>query len=376
MRGIRPSGILVRLALSVLLVTIGWAAARVGAATQAAGSAAALDALVDSIVHAEALSRHVPALGVAIVADGRVVIRRAYGLADVSAGRAATVATTFNIASVTKPFTAAVVLRLASERRVDLDGPVRRYLPSLPERYATVTVRQLLTHTSGIARDMRQDNFDDPDAATYLARLAAAAPSGTPGARYEYSNAGYTVLGWLVEAVEGLPLADVFRRRIFQPLSMPHAGYRIPIAQDPGRARPYRVAEGTTSPETYLTGGFGSGGISMSVTDFAAFAVGLQGGLLIPGPFLEEAWRPARLADGTAVELRMFDAPASYGFGWFLTRFAGRQMVTHGGAIEGYSANLYHFPDDRLTIALVANVKGRNDGAAPVDAAARRLAEL
>ena len=333
-------------------------------------------AAVDSLIAAEALDRGVPAVAVAIVADGRVVVQRAWGLADTESRRAATAATPFNIASVTKPFTAAVVVQLVAEGAVGLDDPVINHLPSLPYRYADITVRQLLTHTSGIARDLRLDNVDDPDRATYEARLDTASASASPGQRFEYSNTGYTVLGWLVSEVEGAPLSDVLRRRLFEPLGMAQARYRAPLADDPLRALPHELENGTPRPADYVSGGFASGGISMSVADAAAFAVALQDGSFLPASLADTAWTPARLGDGAEVDLQMFGQPASYGFGWFLARYDGRPMMTHGGGIEGYSANLYHFPEERLTIVVLANTKGRDDGTAPVDPLARRLADL
>lgn len=339
-------------------------------------AASAIDAAVDSLARAEALDRGVPAVAVAIVADGHVVVQRAWGTADDSTGRAATAATPFNIASVTKPFTAAVVLQLVAEGAIALDDPVIRHLPSLPYRYAEITVRQLLTHTSGVARDLRLDNFDDPDRATYEARLDTASASAAPGTRFEYSNTGYTVLGWLVSAVEGEPLDQVLRRRLFEPAGMRQARYRAPLSEEPLRARPHAVEEGEPRPIDYVTGGFGSGGISLSIADAAAFGIALQRGDFLPPALADTAWTPARLGDGSTIEVQMFGEPASYGFGWFLARYAGRPMVTHGGGIEGYSANLYHFHEERLTIVVLANTKGRDDGRAPVDPLARRLADL
>lgn len=341
----------------------------------AASDLGAQHAAVDSLVAAEALDRGVPAVAVVIVADGRVIVQRAWGLADVESRRAATAATPFSIASVAKSFTAAVALQLVAEGAVGLDDPVINHLPSLPYRYADITVRQLLTHTSGIARDLRLDNFDDPDRATYEARLDTASASAPPGQRFEYSNTGYTVLGWLVSEVEGEPLADVLRRRLFEPLGMAQARYRAPLADDPLRALPHALEDGEPRPAEFISGGFGSGGISMSAADAAAFALAVQDGSFLPASLADTAWTPARLGDGAEVDLQMFGQPASYGFGWFLASYDGRPMMTHGGGIEGYSANLYHFPEERLTIVVLANTKGRDDGTAPVDPLARRLAD-
>lgn len=373
----RVSGVGALLMLGVLLAGCRGAIAEGSEAESAtaARSASGLEEAIDSIVAAEAMDRGVPGLAVAVVADGEVAFQRAYGHADRSTGRVATVATPFNIASVTKPFTSAVVMQLVEEGRLRLEDPVKTHLPWLPTRYETLTVYQLLTHTSGIARDLRLDNFDDPDETTYRSRLDSASVSASAGERFEYSNTGYTVLGWLVEAVEGEPLARILERRIFEPLGMRHARYRSPLAADPLRAQPYAMTEEGPVAEEYITGGFASGGMSMSTADAAVFGLALQEGRFLSPSSAESAWRPALLGDGGQVAQTMFGEPASYGFGWFLTTYGGQTMYTHGGGIEGYSANLYHFPDGPLTIVVLANIKNRDDGVAPVDPVARRIAD-
>jgi len=329
---------------------------------------------VDSLVREEALDRAVPGIAVAIVSRGRIVLQRGYGLADVEAGRPVTAATPFNIASLTKPFTSTVAVRLARRGLLDLERPVRAYLPTLPARYAGISVRHLLTHTSGVDRDLRADNFDDPTAGEYRMRVDTAGIHAAPGERWEYSNTGYTILGWAIAAAADRPLGELFEAEIFGPLAMLQARYRAPLAADPERARPHEVVEGTVREAAYVTGGFASGGLSMSIADLASFGVALQGGdLLAPGE-KDLAWTQAALADGSTVSFEMMNPGAGYGLGWFLTRFADRRLITHGGGISGYASNLYHFPDEALTIAVLANAKARDDGQAPVDPLARAIA--
>ncbi|MDH3734235.1 MAG: serine hydrolase [Gemmatimonadota bacterium] len=336
-----------------------------------------LSVQIDALVTEEALSHGVPGVAVTVVSDGVVTHLRGYGRADLETGRAVNAATPFNVASITKPFTGATVQLLAREGAVGLDEPAATYLDDLPTRYAAITVRQLLTHTSGIARDLRTENLDDPSADEYRARLDTATASAEPGRRFEYSNTGFTVLGWLVEAVEGRPLGEVYGDRMLVPAGLLQARYREPLEAGPERARPYDVDSlGRATPAPYVSGGHGSGGLSMSAADFAAFGRSLQDGSLLPGLALEAAWTPGRLADGSQAAVRMNADDDGYGMGWFLTSVEGRRLVTHGGGISGYSANLYHFPEQRLTIAVIANAKARDDGRAPVDGLARKIASL
>lgn len=337
-------------------------------------SQSAIDRAVDSLVVQHALGRGVPGMAIVIVSHENVVVQRGYGVRDISSGMPVTPATPFNLASLTKPFTAIGALRLVQSGRLQLDAPAREYLSWLPGRYADVTVRQLLTHTSGVARDLRRDNLDDPGLEEYRRRLDSAAASAAPGIRWEYSNTGYTILGWMVEAVAGVPLIQFLRREIFDSLEMNQVAYRTSPDSDPERARPHAVLDGKARPTTYVTGGFASGGMIASAADLAAFSVALQKGLVLTEAESRVAWSPAVMGNGRNVRFRMFTDTASYGFGWFITAFGGHRLVTHGGAIEGFSSNLYHFPDQRLTIAVLANSKNRDDGKAPVDLLAQDLA--
>jgi CubicO group peptidase (beta-lactamase class C family) len=156
---------------------------------------------------------------------------------------------------------------------------------------------------------------------------------------------------------------------------MRQARYRASLTEDPDRARPHEVVDGVARPTLFISGGFGSGGISLSAADLASFAVALQAGKVLSETELESAWTPGTLTDGRPSSVRINTDSDGYGFGWFITRFLGHRLITHGGGITGFSANLYHFPDERLTIAVMANVKGRDDGTAPVDPLARRVAE-
>ena len=324
---------------------------------------------IDSIVQSQSASQHLPGVAVAVVKNGSPVLARGYGTTDLSTGRAVSATTPFNIASLTKPFTALMITQLVAERKVALDAPALRYLDWLPPQYAAITVRQLLHHTSGVVRDVRRDNADDPDPEEYRARVVSSVPSGAPGERFEYSNTGFTLLGWIVEAVESAPLERVFSKRLFEPFAMRQAAYRAPLAANPLRAQPYNVQDGKAAPVAYVSGGLGSGGLSMSITDMAAFTVALQRDRLLTSAWRDSAWTPGSLASGQLAATTMFGDTAGYGFGWFVATHAGRRVLTHGGGINGYSTMLLHFPAERLSIAVFANAR------APVEAIARSIAD-
>ncbi len=329
----------------------------------------------DSIVVADGLTRGVPAIGVAVVLHGQIILARGYGVADRTRGLPATDTTPFNIASVTKPFTAIVAIRLARRRMIDLAAPLGRWLPWVPEAFRAVELRRLLTHTSGVVRDIRGHNDDDPDVREYRARVERAEPSFPAGDRFEYSNTGYTLLGWALEAAAGKGLDSLLAQEIFQPLGMTTASYRAPPNE--WRARPYGVAADRSVRDTvWLTGGFGSGGIALSARDAARFGQGLQRGLALDPVDQRSAWEPARLNDGSPVRGRAVTNDDSYGFGWWISSYRGHRLLSHGGGITGYSAFLWHFPERQLTLFVLANAKARDDGRAPVDPIVRALADL
>lgn len=361
------------LALLSCTATLSAQVPSVGTLPSRAQPMTAIDHAVDSIAEHETLRRGVPGIAVVVVSQGRVVVQRAYGTRDAVSRLPVTLATPFNVASLTKPFTAVVAIKLASAGRLRLDAPATEYLKTLPNQYRAITVRQLMTHTSGIARDLRRDNFDDPSYDEYLRRLGSSTPSARPGERFEYSNTGYTVLGWLLEAATGRPLEALLRDALFDSLAMRQASYRTPIEGNSERAKPHVLEAGQAKPHTYLSGGFGSGGLVLSGADLATFAAALQQGRVLTSTETILAWTASSLADGRVVRFRMFTDSASYGAGWFLATFRGQRLLTHGGAIEGYSSNLYHFPDRRLTIAVIANAKSRNDGTAAVDSVTQAL---
>lgn len=325
---------------------------------------------IDSVVRHQSRILGLPGVGVAVVKNGGPIYVHAYGTRDVRQPLATVVSETpFNIASLSKPFTATIALQLVREGKLTLEAPARRHLRWLPTQYAAITVRQLLSHTSGIVRDVRRSNEDDPAVDEFRRRIIASGPSAPPGARYEYSNAGFTVLGWIIEAVERAPLEVVLQRRVFGPLAMTDARYREPLAVNSRRALPHNVVDAKPQPVAYVTGGFGSGGVSLSINDLSKFAGALQQGSLLSANWRDSAWSRMRLADGSTSTTTMFGDTAHYGFGWFIATYRGRRAITHGGGINGYSSMLLHFPAERLTVAVIANAR------APVEPIVRAIVD-
>lgn len=300
-----------------------------------------------------------PGASVAVIRDGKVIVRRSYGLADVDSATPITPATNFRLASLSKAFTAAAVLLHVTDGSISLDDPVSKHLPELPLYARAITLRHLLTHTSGIW------DYEDfvPDTQTYQVRdadvlrlIAAHAESlyFAPGTEWRYSNSGYALLALIVERTAGEGYAQVLQRRIFAPLGMANTvAYEAGVSTVAHRAYGHRVRGDTVrrSDQSNTSAVLGDGGIYASIDDLARWDAALAHGTLIPDSLWREATTPYRLTDGRTTE---------YGYGWFIDRFDGRQRHRHHGETRGFTNSIYRFPDHGLTTIVLTN---RSDSA-------------
>ncbi len=300
---------------------------------------------------AEILARtQVPSASIAIVEDGRIVYAHAYG--EQAAGVPATTAARYPIASISKQITATAILMLADKGRLTLDEPVARWEPDLTEA-RTVTVRQLLDHTSGYRDFWPQDySFADmarpttPDA--ILARWARAPLDFAPGSQWQYSNTGYVVAGRIIEKASGEPLMTYLRANILTPLGMTGAvdldtGMTAADAQPHDRFAlgPVRVA--TPSAPGWL---FAAGELAMSASDLARWDIGMiDRKLLSPAGYAAQATE-TRLTSGVGT---------GYGLGIDIATVQGHRRLSHGGEAVGFLSENRVYPDDRAAIVVLDN---------------------
>ena len=294
----------------------------------------------------------VPGASVLVVRDGTAVVRRGYGLADVENARAAAPETNYRLASITKQFTAAAILLLAEDGQLHLDDPVRRWLPSLPAATDAITLRHLLTHTSGLF------DYEDlmADAATVqvrdvdVLRLLETSHQTyfVPGSRYRYSNSGYALLALIVERASGRGFQAYLRENIFLPLgmrdSLAHVQEGPPIAN---RAFGYSDIQGawTRTDQSTTSAVLGDGGIYSSIDDLAKWDAALSDSRL-----LGDASRRLMFAAVTPTD----DPEVAYGFGWRITG----DTVWHSGETIGFRNAIVRWPQRRLTVVVLTN---RND---------------
>jgi D-alanyl-D-alanine carboxypeptidase len=309
---------------------------------------------IDSLVAKLMARRGVPGLSLAVVKDGKIVYSKGYGLADVENNVPATPETVYEIGSVTKQFTAAMVMQLLDEGKVKLDEPARTYLPTLPDEWKTVTVRHLLTHTSGIAsytgiREFGKRMREPVGPTDFMDLVGPQKMDFQPGERWKYNNSGYFLLGMLIEKVTGKTYREELQRRILVPLGMTHTDLNDPSLVVKNRAHGY-VPDPKNGPMNtgYIDMGwpYAAGAIISTVTDMAKWDTALYGDKIAKQGTWKEAWTPVQLAGGKTY---------AYGFGWALLKINDADAVEHGGDIPGFNAHILRLPSKKLTVVALCN---------------------
>lgn len=308
-------------------------------------------ARLDSLARALAAGGRTPGLSVFVLHGGDTLLLRGYGHANLEDGVPATPRTLFRIGSLTKQFTAAAVMQLVQEGRISLDDTIQRFLPTYPTQGHRVTIRHLLTHTSGIKSYTSIDHFDvnrDLPADSLIAAFAREPFDFPPGQRYLYNNSGYFLLGVILERVTGRPYDRVVQDGLSVPLGLTDTRYCFVQPIIPRRAAGYEPEGGGFVNAEYnaMTQPFAAGGLCSTVLDLVTWTRALFSGRVVGRPSLEAMTTPARLNDGSATR---------YGFGLSIGALEGHRRIWHGGSINGFTSALEHFPDDDLTVAVLVN---------------------
>jgi CubicO group peptidase (beta-lactamase class C family) len=317
---------------------------------------------VDAYVKERMASWSIPGLALAIVEDGQLTLTRGYGLADKDQGRPMTAQTPVAVGSATKPLTATAIMQLVETGKVDLDAPVTRYLPWFrldDPRAAAITIRHLLSHTSGIPASATLTGGQESDALDRRVRaLEWEKLRNDPGARWEYANDGFNTLGLIVQVVSGMPYEQYLGEKILQPLGMTHSTFEPARAAELGLAQGYVRRKGELRAEkNRLTRAYNPSGMLLASAEdagryLAALANGgaLDGARILSPESLDRMWAPAaRVGDNL-----------DYGLGWFLSEQEGLRAVIHPGEILTMGSMFVLIPERRLGVAVLANLD--NDG--------------
>lgn len=306
---------------------------------------------IDDYVREQMRLRHIPGLALAVVRDGRVVKEAGYGLASVELDVPVSPSTVFEIGSISKQITAAAVMMLVEEGKVSLDDPIAKYIAESPASWRGVTLRHLLTHTSGLKNYNGLPGFELTERlkrAEFVKRIGAYPPSFAPGEAHSYGNTNYSLLGYVIEQVSGKSYWQFVSERIFKPLGMTATRDRDPHDIIKKRAQGYEWEDGQLVGRDYdLTDVFSAGAIVSTVQDLGKWEAGFSSGRLVKPASIEKIWTPVRLN---------FGATYPYGFGWYVETLRGHPVQRHGGQTAGFSASIARYPEDRVTVIVLCNI--------------------
>ncbi len=308
------------------------------------------DPIDDSMVALMAWE-HIPGLSLAVIRNGDLVKAKGYGMANLETSTPATPETVYRIASVSKQFLAAAVMTLVQDGRLQLNDPMGKYIDGAPASWAGITIAQLLSHTSGIARDLPGfDPFKVQSDADFLRASFALPLRFKPGEHWAYSNINYYCLAEIIRKASGRPWDQFIADRIFARAGMTRT--RTTTMEDivPNRASGYSSEEsGFTNAEVWRAVR-PSGAFLSTVLDFAKWDAALYSDSILNESSKAAMGSPVTLNDGSTYP---------YGFGWFIDPRPGHRRLHHGGGVPGFVCEFDRFLDDRITVVIMANIGGR-----------------
>ena len=336
------------------------------------GMAAAIDQAAQAAISAG----ESPGLQIAVYKDGAPVLEKGYGSANLELNVPVGNDTVFRIGSVTKQFTAAALLKLEEEGRLSTQDKLSKYYPRYP-RAADVTLAQMLNHTSGLHSYTDDEVILDREAALTLTieqwveRFARMPKTQDfePGTGWSYSNTAYFLLGGVIEKVEGKPLAAVLNDRFFAPLKLAHTALDDERDIVPGRAEGYDAeAPGKFKNARFISMTIpgAAGAMRSSAGDLVRWNSALFGGKVLERASFKAMVTPGRLGNGelssTAMPKTGGGELGEYGYALGIGKVEGHTRIGHGGGIYGFNTSLQEFPDDHVTIAVIANGIGKDVG--------------
>ncbi len=275
------------------------------------------------------------------IRDENVMIKEMVGSANLELSVDMTADSVVRIASLTKQFTAVAVLALMEDRQLSLDDPVSLYITNVPSHWGTITIKQLLSHTSGLTADMTPVflRFKDEFSPEELVGLFETAPlTAAPGSKWQYSNLNYWILGLIIGSVSGKPYVDYVNERLLQPAGLIRTRYGDQRDVILGRSTGYEInASGVIeNARIFSTSiGYAAGGFVSSPKEIARWYKSLSGGEIISKETIELALTPVDTSDGEAT---------NYGLGWYITEINGKLVAHHGGSTIGFTSYFYWTP--------------------------------
>ncbi len=308
---------------------------------------------VDAYARDYILRHRIPSAAIVVVKDGRVLKAAGYGTANLETGAPASEHTVYEIGSISKQFAAEAVMLLVEAGKVALDEPLSTYLPGTPPAWSGITIRQLLTHTSGLPDWEALDLISYRREYTpkeYIDLLATHPLDFPPGTRWSYTNSAFPLLGLVVERASGQPFERFVTEHVFAPAGMGETRFKHPEQVVPNRSGGYIEKKDTLFNGEPLRPAIiaPNGGVMSTAADMGKWLIALTSGRIV---------RPAAFADMTAQGHTSDGRPFNGGMAWFVDRFRGHRVLLHNGStIAGYSSVVYWWPDDGMGVVALMNI--------------------
>jgi CubicO group peptidase (beta-lactamase class C family) len=322
-------------------------------------------ARLDRWVAGEMARQHIPGVAVGIYENGKIALVKGYGLSNVELSVPVKPATIFQSGSVGKQFTSALVMMLVEEGKVGLDDSLPKYFPDAPATWRGITIRELLSHTSGLA-EYASDSLTKPGGpldirldfteAQFVKLIETLPIEFAPGEGWEYRNTNYLLLGAVIRKVTGKFYGDVLQERIFKPLGMTNT--RIISEADiiPNRAAGYQLVDGKLKNQDWVSPSFNTtadGALYFNVLDLAKWDAALYGTQLLKKSSLDTIWTVTKLKNGQP-------NAHHYGFAWDVESINGHRVMQHSGSWQGFESYIARYVDDRVTVVVLMNLGGAN----------------
>ena len=289
-----------------------------------------------------------------IARDGKPIVSKGYGMANIEHAVPNTPQTVFRLGSITKQFTAMAIVMLQEQGKLNVNDPMCKYLPECPAAWQPITVKNLLTHTAGLPNYTGFPNFAKTASlpvtnADMFALLKDKPLDFVVGEKYAYSNSGYFLLGTIIERASGKTYADFLQEKIFTPLGMKQSGYDSPLRVIKNRASGYTRQSGEFVNAAYMDMSipYAAGALYSTTEDMLVWDQALYTEKLVSRKSLDETFTPFK---------------GNYGYGWSIDKKFERKQISHGGNINGFASDLIRFPDDKITVVVLSNVQSAPAG--------------